>query len=168
MRHRNTFGPAAAAIMVSLVTLPATGDRNVLELFVGQWDVHIDTLRPEPSTTRYSETYTWVLDRQFIRGETEGKDDGSQDIIFGTYDAQANGYPFWIFSSTGTYLHLPPGKWNARQRVMEWENPDGLDIHYRSRCHFPDRDTRTCTLIVKDWKGKVLLETEWRAERHGN
>lgn len=157
----------AAAIILGMVSLQASSDSDVLELFVGRWDVYIDRRHPEPATTHYTETYSWTLDRQFIRGETERKDDGSRDLIFGTYDAQVDGYPFWIFSSSGSYLYLPPGKWNARQRVMEWENPPGWDINYHSRCHFPDRDTRTCTLRMTDWKGQLLLDTEWRAERRG-
>ena len=48
---------------------------------------------------------------------------------------------------------------------MEWINPSGLDISYRSLCKFPDLDTRRCTLIVKDWKGAVLSELEWSATR---
>ncbi|MBU4263694.1 MAG: hypothetical protein KKC76_17705 [Proteobacteria bacterium] len=90
------------------------------------------------------------------------------DVIFGTYDRHADGYPFWIFSSSGSYIYLPPAKWNPRKRAMEWENPKESDIIYRSRCHFPDKNNRDCWLIMKDWKGKVLLELEWRAVRRGD
>jgi hypothetical protein len=107
-----------------------------------------------------------VLDRKFIRGRTARKQDGSLDIVFGTYDQNADGYPFWIFSSSGSYLYLPPAVWNAGEQTMEWKNPSGLDINYRSRCRFPDRDNRLCHMIIKDWKGKVILEMEWAAVRH--
>jgi hypothetical protein len=151
-----------------LLNATTAADVGVLGYFVGQWEIHARTLRPEPSTASYHESYEWVLDGKYVRGETGRKADGSRDIVFGTYDAQADGYPFWIFSSSGSYLYLPPATWNARDKTMEWENPSGWDIVYRSRCHFPDRDNRHCTLIMKDWKGKVLLETEWRAVRRAD
>lgn len=151
---------AAALLGVLAGERSALADPKVLELFVGHWDIHARTLQPEPATASYRERYEWVLDGHFIRGETGRKADGSRDIIFATYDAQARGYPFWVFSSSGTYLYLPPATWNERRRTMEWENPKGFDINYRSRCHFPDRNNRLCSLIMEDWKGKVLMEHE--------
>lgn len=158
----------ALAVAAALAAPPALADTQVLELFVGHWDIHARTLQPQPSTTSYRERYEWVLDGKYVRGETSLKADGTRDIIFGTYDAQADGYPFWVFSSSGTYMYLPPATWDARRRTMEWKNPKGFDINYRSSCHFPDRDTRSCTLIMKDWMGKVLLELEWQAARRSD
>lgn len=153
---------------VTLLSPSVSADQGVLGKFIGEWDIHARTLRPTPGTTRYGERYEWVLDGQFIRGETDRRADGSHDIVFGTYDKKADGYPFWIFSSSGTYIYLPPAKWNARTRTMEWQNPEGFDISYRSRCHFPDADHRHCNLVMKDWKGKVLLELQWDAKRRRN
>lgn len=143
----------------------AKADEGGLENFVGDWDVHVRTLRPKPSEVRYTETYEWVLDGKFLRGQTGRKPDGTRDIIFATYDEQSQGYPFWIFSSSGSYSYLAPGTWDARALIMEWRNPAEFDIVYRSRCHFPDRNNRHCTLLVKDWKGTVLSELEWSAVR---
>lgn len=63
---------------------------------------------------------------------------------------------------------MAPAKWNPGKQMMEWENPKDWDVVYHSRCYFPDADNRDCNLIIKDWKGKVLLEMEWRAVRRGN
>ena len=103
----------------------AMADISVLERFIGHWDIHAETLQPKPSTTTYSETYEWVLDGKFLRGQTGRKPDGTQDIIFGTYDAQADGFPFWIFSSSGSYLYLAPATWHQRELTMKWESPSG-------------------------------------------
>ena len=86
-------------------------------------------------------------------------------VVFATYDENADGYPFWIFSSTGSYTYLPPASWSERKRTMTWKNPPQFDINYRSQCEFPSDALRRCHLIMKDWKGKVLSEMTWTAER---
>lgn len=154
-----------ATIPVCISAQLAWADLKVLERYIGNWDIQAHTLQPEASTASYQETYEWVLDRKFIRGKTGRKQDGSFDIVFGTYDANADGYPFWIFSSSGSYLYLPPAVWSEHEQAMDWENPSSLDINYRSRCRFPSNDRRQCHMIIKDWKGKVILEMEWTARR---
>lgn len=143
-------------------------DQGGLDVFVGRWDVRVATLQPEKSEVTYTEVYEWVLGDKFLRGQTGRKTDGTEDVIYGTYDSQAEGYPFWIFSSTGTYVYLAPATSDARKRIMEWKNPTGWDISYRGRCSFPDDKTRHCTMIQKDWKGKVLLEQKWSAVRRND
>lgn len=143
-------------------------DEGGLDVFVGQWDVRVKTLQPEKSESTYTETYEWTLDHQFIRGQTGPKSDGTRDVIYGQYDKNVKGYPFWIFSSSGNATYLAPGTWDAGTRSMEWKNPRGFDISYRSRCIFPDANTRHCTLIMKDWKGTVLTEVEWSAFRRSD
>ena len=140
-------------------------DEGGLDVFVGRWNVHVTTLQPQKSEVTYTEAYEWVLDGQFLRGQTGRKSDGTEDIIFATYDKQSKGYPFWIFSSSGSFTYLAPGTWDAGTLTMEWNNPAEFDIAYRSRCTFPDKNTRHCTLMVKDWKGTVLSEVEWSALR---
>lgn len=159
--------------MFALLTLGVAGpgtlaDQGGLELFAGHWDVRVQILQPERKVVNYTERYEPVLDGKFIRGQTGRKPDGSEDIVFGTYDAKVDGYPFWIFSSSGSYTYLPPGSFDARRRTMEWTNPAGWDVVYRSQCDFPDARLRRCTLLIKDWRGKVLLEQEWTAIRRND
>jgi hypothetical protein len=84
------------------------------------------------------------------------------------YDLKTNGYAFWIFSSSGTFLYLAPGTWDARNRTIEWKSPPLLDVSYQARCMFPDDNTRRCTLVLKNWIGKVLLEQETSAARRND
>ncbi len=151
---------AVLAVALGSIASPAGADQAVLEMFVGRWNVRIKTLQPSKPDVTYIETYEWVLGRKFVSGRTEQKSDGTEDRVFVGYDPQTKGYPLWIFSSTGTYLYLAPATWDPRTRTMEWKNPAGLDISYRGQCLFPDRNTRRCTLTMKNWRGNVLLEQE--------
>ncbi len=155
-----------ACVYTSLLLCSSVyADEGGLEVFIGNWDLHAITLQPERKEVRYRERYQWTLDGKFIKGRAGPKPDGTRDDIYGTYDAKSGGYPFWVFSSSGSYLYLPPATWDARKRVMEWKNPANLDFNYQSSCHFPDNNTRRCRLIMTDWKGKVLQELEWTATR---
>jgi len=156
---------AALAIAFCSVGPPARAEESPLAKYVGRWDVRVKTLQPQKLEITYIETYEWVLRRKFVKGTTQNKPDGSEDVVFAGYDQKTKGYPFWIFSSTGTYLYLAPAAWDARQRIMTWDNPPQMDLSYRGRCTFPDDNTRRCTVLVKDWKGKVLLEQETSAVR---
>ena len=167
MPHARILIIGVLGAALSAFSAPVRADRSVLELFLGQWNVRVRTLQPAPAELTYVETYGWVLDRKFIRSETRQKSDGTSDVVFATYDEQQKGYPFWIFSSTGSYSYLAPGKWDAGRRTLEWVNPPGWDVTYVARCMFPDRQSRDCSLLIKDWKGRVLLEQEIRAVRRG-
>jgi len=156
---------AALASAVCLVGPSARAEEGALEKYIGRWDVRVKTRQPKKPDVTYIETYEWMLGRRFLRGTTEQKSDGTEDLFVLGYDAKVKGYPFWIFSSSGTYLSQAPGTWDARKRVMEWKNPPQWDISYSGRCVFPDDDTRRCTLIMKDWRGKVLLDQEATAVR---
>ena len=148
-----------------LISASARAQDNVLEKFVGRWNVSVKMLQPQMSDQTYIETYEWMLDRKFVRAKTEGKADGTEDIVIGGYDAMTNKYPFWIFSSTGSFFYLASGSWDARSRTLEWKSPPISDVSYLGRCIFSEESSRRCTLIVKAWFGKVLLEQESTAVR---
>jgi Protein of unknown function (DUF1579) len=158
----------AAMLIVGVAAFSARAQHNVLEKFVGRWDVRVKTLQPQKSDLTYIEIYEWVLGRQFIKLRTEGKTDGTEDMVVGTYDPKTNGYPFWIFSSSGTFLYLPAGTWDARNQTMEWKSPPLLDVSYQGRCTFTDNTTRRCTTMIKNWLGKVLQEQDSSAVRRND
>jgi Protein of unknown function (DUF1579) len=158
----------AALHIVSLTASSARAQDSVLEKFVGRWDVRVKTLQPQKTDLTHIETYEWILDRKFIRARTEGKADGTEDMVVVGYDLKTNGYGFWIFSSSGTFLYLAPGTWDARNRTIEWKSPPLTDVSYQARCMFPDDNTRRCTLVLKNWIGKVLLEQETSAARRND
>lgn len=137
----------------------------VLDRLLGTWDVRVKVLAPQPGTVTYSETYEWVLDRQFLRGETTVKSDGTKDLSMTTYDAAAGGYHLWIFNSKGTAVELLPGIWDARSQSMEWKSGPNTDITFSARWTFPDANSRTWTARLKDWKGHVLLDLEGTCRR---
>jgi hypothetical protein len=145
----------------------ARAGNEVLDLLVGRWDVRVKTLKPVPAEVTYSEQYEWVLGGKFLRGQTSNKSDSTVDISFGTYDAKSDGYPFWIFSSSGTYIYLAPATWDARTRTMEWKNPPASDVYYNTKVVFTEKG-RHWTVLVKDWKGVVLQHQEGNAVRRGN
>ncbi len=157
-----------SALLTASMSVVAQAGEHVLDVFLGTWRIAVKQIQPESREFNYTEIYTRELDGAYIRGETARKPDGSRDIVFGTYDKMAGGYPFWIFSSTGSYTYLAPATWDARKKIMTWESPAQFDISYRSWCDFSNPDLRNCYMLVKDWKGKVLSEMSWTAVRIGD
>ena len=71
----------AALLIVNLAASSAGAQNNVLEKFVGRWDVRVKTLQPQKSDFTYIEIYEWMLGRQFVKARTEGKTDGTEDMF---------------------------------------------------------------------------------------
>ena len=138
---------------------------KVLDVFRGTWNVTVRIRQPKPSVVTYTETYEWSLERRFLRGDSGRKSDGTQDLVMASYDQATGGYPFWIFSSSGTWIYLPPGSWDEATRTMSWKNPPNNPVSYLTRCVFPDANSRRCSSWVKDWKGTLLLDQEATAVR---
>lgn len=161
------FGGIAMLAAAQPVAVPAdvVDKLRVLDRFRGTWDATLTTTRPKRSVVTYTETYDWMLDGRFLQGDTGIKSDGIRENIVGTYDPASGGYPFWIFSSSGAWFYLAPGAWDERTRTFRWKNPPGTTLLYDSDCVFPDADTRRWSVLVKDWKGSVLLEQQGVAVR---
>ena len=140
-------------------------DKGGLENFIGRWEVQMNKMAPEVLEDTYIETYAWTLDGKFLKGVTEGKYDGTHDVIYGTYEEKSDGYPFWSFSSSGTYWYLASGTYDRKTKTMEWQNPSGFDVNYKTGCVFVDTNTRHCALTMKDWKGSIINQLEWKATR---
>lgn len=138
---------------------------EVLDLFVGHWDVRAKTLQPVEIEFAYRETYEWVLGHHFVRGETAGMPDGTKNVSYGTYNRQLDRYPFWVFSSSGIWFslsgtpsELPAGTWDAGARALTWKSPPVADISYEMRVVFADEHTRRWTFVVKHLAGTVLRQ----------
>lgn len=154
-----------AAVATVLVPALASGDAGPLRLFAGDWDVKVTTTRPEPAVVTYKESYQLVLGGHFLQGATSDKSNGGEDLIIGAWDKNGRGYSFWIFSSTGDFLYLPPGEWNERKRRFRWKSPPNSEVYYTTVVEFPDDQTRRWTVTIKDWKGSVMLEQRGEAVR---
>lgn len=133
---------------------------KILDRLLGTWDVRVTVRAPLPGIVTYAETYEWVLDRQFLRGETTVKSDGTKDLTLTTYDAAAGSYRLWAFNSKGTAIELPSGSWDTGSQSMEWKSVPNMQISFSGRWTFPDANTRKWTARLKDWKGQVLLDLE--------
>ncbi len=156
----------AAPMAVAQAPSPEIAARlKVLDVFLGSWDVTVNIRQPTPAVVTYTETYEWALGGHFLRGDSGTKSDGTRDLVIATYDAATDGYPFWIFSSSGAWYYLEAGAWDEGSRSLTWKNPPQMNLWYLTRCVFPDDRTRHCSALVKDWKGTVLLEQETSAVR---
>lgn len=143
---------------------PLTGaQRAVLDRFVGTWDVTATAKVPKLAPVTSTFTWAWVLDHRFLRGESSVKSDRSQEMqVFGH---DADGYPLWIFSSSGLVLYLPRGEWNESTATMAWKNAPTDPILYTTRCTFESAATLRCSVQVKNLAGKVTIESESVAVR---
>jgi hypothetical protein len=161
--------PTALAVLAGGVAAQAESDVSrqlaVLERFVGTWDVSVRVKRPAQAVVTYTETVVWADGKRWLRGDTGPKSDGTRDWSMTGFDEASGGYPLWIFSSTGAWYYLAPGKWDEGARSIDWRNPPLLPVSHRTHCVFVDARTRQCSSVVKDWKGSVLLEQDYKAVR---
>lgn len=137
----------------------------VLDQFVGTWDVTVTVTRPKKRVVTYSEVITWAPGRHWLRGDTGLKSDQTQEWSMTGFDKPSGGYHLWIFSSTGEWYYLAPGKWDEARRSIEWKSPPFSPVSHLTRCTFTDPRTRHCTSLVKDFKGSAVLEQEYTAKR---
>ena len=108
---------------------------NVLEIRRAQ-DVRVKTLQPQSPTSPTSRSTNGARP-QIVKARTEGKTDGTEDMIVVGYDPKTNGYPFWIFSSRAPSCSLRPAPgtratepWNGKAR-RSWTSPTRRAAHSR-------------------------------------
>ena len=158
--------PADASTPAAVPVPPALRARlDVLEHFIGRWQVRLDVLKPQPLAVSYVETYRWMLDRRFVLAEMSEHSRGETALTIATWDPAGDGYPFWIFMSSGAFFPLPAARWDAATRTMHWKSAFGAPVRLDSRCRFTEPALRLCHTVVRDWKGSVLSEQSSRAER---
>ena len=132
----------------------------VLDRFAGSWDVTLTERRPKHQVTRYTQTTAWVLNHRYLRGESEVRPDGSQELSMFTYDLQSRTYPLWIFYSSGFVAYLQRGQWDESNRTMVWKSAAADPIQFTSRCTFENTGSLRCSTQVKDGKGGIAIEHE--------
>jgi hypothetical protein len=155
---------AAAAAQPKAGLAPLTGaQRAVLDRFVGTWEVTATTRVPKLAPVKSTFTWGWVLDRRYLRGESDTKSDGSQEMQVLGHDA--GGYPLWIFASSGLALQLGRGEWDEATRTMAWKNAPTDPVLYVTRCTFESASTLRCSGQVKTLAGKVMIDSESVAVR---
>ncbi len=129
---------------------------KILSQWLGTWDVNAIRHQPDPATVTYQETFTWVLDGRFLKGETSLKSDGNKSMSMATYDQRIGAYRFWTFDSTSFASELPPAEWEESTRTMKWSSGFFNPLRFESRVTFIDDDTINWQVLLKDWKGTVI------------
>jgi hypothetical protein len=80
----------AAAAERSPVTqreVPPTPESKIVDKWHGTWTVKATRHKPEPvQEVTWDETYTWILDRHYLRSETTRKSDGGQSMSMFWFD----------------------------------------------------------------------------------
>jgi hypothetical protein len=137
-----------------------TEARAVLDRFAGTWDVTLTVRRPKHQSITYTQTTAWVLNHRYLRGESDVRPDGSQELSMFTYDLQSRNYPLWIFYSSGFVAYLQRGEWDESSRTMAWKSAALDPIQFTSRCTFENASRLRCSTHVKDGKGGIALEHE--------
>jgi hypothetical protein len=132
----------AFAFLHSLVALSKASANEVLERFVGNWHTSATIRKAGTSreiVTQGKATCDATLGGDWFEFRTETIPPGESDLQIMTYDAPANVYRQWVFSSDG-YRHEATGQWNAATHTMTWtgETAAGtfvIDDHWAT----PDR-----------------------------
>ncbi len=153
------FGSEALADESAARPAPAP-ELQILDRWRGTWDVEARRRVPQPATVTYIDTYQWVLDRRFIRGNSGPRSDGTTGMSMATYDPQMRAYRFWSFESTGFAFELIPAHWNQDTRTMEWDGGLFSPVAITGRVQFIDDDTIHWSTLLRDWKGTVILDME--------
>ena len=164
-RRHAVVGLVCAVFFAGVAAQPTAGpapltstQRAVLDRFVGTWDVTATTKVPRLAPVTSTFTWAWVLDRRFLRGESNIKSDGSQEMQVLGHDA--GGFPLWVFSSSGLAFQLARGEWDEATRTMSWKNAPTDPLLYATRCTFEGDTTLRCSGQVKSLAGKVAVDTE--------
>ncbi len=145
----------------STPTMPAEiPELKILSRWLGSWDVNATRHQPDPATVTYRETFTWVLNGRFLRGETSLKSDGNKSMSMATYDQRIGAYRFWTFDSTSFASELPPAEWEQSTRTMKWSSGFFNPLRFQSRVRFIDDDTMHWQVLLKDWKGTVIFDMD--------
>lgn len=158
----------------SLVSPPP--NFRILDKWRGTWLVTAIRHQPDPKTITYVETYKWVLNQRFLRGESGQKSDGTQAMSMIWYDVYTESYRFVLYDSSepkpgnvaaeaplpwgGIGVELPPPTWREDTQTMEWDSGFFGPVKYTGRTRFVNEDMIVSNGILKDWKGTVIVDVE--------
>jgi hypothetical protein len=123
--------------------------------------VKVNRRQPPPAgEITYVETFDWILDGRFLRGESSRKSDGGKSLSILWFDLFTKTYRFVIFDASGLAVELPPPAWNEQTQTMQWKSGALTPTSYTGQATFKDRNTIQWKSLWKDWKGRVLLDLE--------
>ena len=167
-----TLTVLAAATFAAVVKADDVPKRSpelqVLDRFVGTWDVHV-AIKPvdgEKITFDHVSERAWSLGGTFVRLEDANnlRRTGEKEFqLLWTYDPEAKNYPA-VFMDGPNRGELT-GTWDEKTTTMHWKgkSPDGSTSEGKHR--FIGKDRAEPSGVFKDADGKVVMEISWPQTR---
>ena len=120
---------AIAIALLAAVPVDYNRQREVLDHYVGEWDVEFTLEATDANNTDQefsgSVVGKWIVEKNFV-DQTGRYSVGDQQIVIKTimsFDADRDEYHFWYFLSDGQ-IRESIGKWNQEKMTMTSEMKD--------------------------------------------
>ncbi len=97
--------------------------------------------------TSSKSTIVWTLGGRFVKQEYTSSD-GSSGMIMRGFSPSLGKYVMTLFDTNGSALMLT-GDWNAANKSLTCSGDLGNGVNIAVRSEFPDDDTETWTITVK-------------------
>jgi hypothetical protein len=122
---------------------------------------------PEAGTTTGEETIRWVLDKNFIQGDTSYPD-GKKGRGLANYDPHAKVYRSWYFNNRSAFPRGESiGRWNAEKERMDWASDFGNGVTGKMVFQYTGKDKMEWSLEAHDANGKLMLDIGGTQTRKG-
>ena len=113
---------------------------------------------PEAGTTTGEETISWVLDKNFIQGETSYPN-GTKGRFLMNYDRDVKVYRTWYFDNRNAFPRGESiGRWDAEKERMDWEMGFGNGVTGKMVFQYTGKDKMEWSLEAHDANGKIMLD----------
>lgn len=113
---------------------------------------------PDAGTTTGEETIRWVLDKNFIQGDTSYPD-GKKGRFLTNYDPEAKVYRTWYFDNRNVFPRGEAiGRWNAEKERMDWVVNYGNGVTGKMVFQFSGKDKMEWSLKAHDTHGKLMFD----------
>ena len=147
----------------SVTTTSVESQQQVLNRYLGNWRSDI-TLNPSllvPETGQLSETHNvqWILDGHILQ-EITSRGDKETALTLKRYNQKRTEFEMWSIQSSGESSYWI-GNWKKKSRTLTWEYVDfGTGVAGELVEHFTAEKEWLSTLVMKDKKGKLLLNVQ--------
>ena len=145
----------------SAMTTAVGSQQQVLNRYLGNWrsDITLNSSLLVPETRQLSETHNvqWVLDGHILQ-ELTSQGDKETALTLKRYNQQRTEFEMWSIQSSGESSYWI-GNWKKKSKTLTWEYVDfGTGVAGELVEHFTAEKERSSTLVMKDKKGKLLLD----------
>lgn len=120
-------------LLLALLQSPA---REVLNRFVGDWNVSVEIVRPDRTIESRGRAHgEWTLEGSYVEFRSWTIPAGDSDLQVMTYDRDTGRFQQFLFDSSG-YRHQAEGVWDDRSSTLVWT---GRGLRIEDRFRGPDR-----------------------------